>query len=148
MPYYAVIDTNVLVSALLKFQSVPWQVAKEALHGKLIPLLCNEIIMEYREVLARPKFKFDPLAVRIFLDGIIARGVFVDAIPPEESIPDPKDIVFYAVVIEGCRRHDDTYLVTGNIKHYKILCRYSKGNARYPAPIISQNATIHPPRRC
>ena len=28
MQYYAVIDTNVLVSAMLKFQSVPGQIAK------------------------------------------------------------------------------------------------------------------------
>ena len=30
MKYYAVLDTNVLVSALLKNGSVPWQVAEEA----------------------------------------------------------------------------------------------------------------------
>ena len=44
MQYYAVIDTNVLVSAMLKFQSVPGQIVNEALLGKLTPLLCNEII--------------------------------------------------------------------------------------------------------
>ena len=58
MRYYAVIDTNVLVSAMLKFQSVPGKIANEALLGDLIPLLSDEIIAEYREVLARPKFKF------------------------------------------------------------------------------------------
>jgi predicted nucleic acid-binding protein len=39
MTYYAVLDTNVLVSALLKNGSVPWQVAEEALHGDIIPVL-------------------------------------------------------------------------------------------------------------
>lgn len=126
MHYYAVIDTNVLVSAMLKFQSVPGQVANEALLGNLIPLLCDEIVAEYREVLARPKFKFDPKAVDIFIEGIISRGIFVDAVPVEEIIPDPKDIVFYEVVMEGRREYDDAYLVTGNIKHASYKCNFKE----------------------
>lgn len=120
MHYYAVIDTNVLVSAMLKFQSVPGQVANEALLGDLTPLLCDEIVAEYREVLARPKFKFDQRAVETLIDGIIDRGIFVDAVQVEEVIPDPKDVVFYEVVMEGRKEHDDAYLVTGNIKHFPI----------------------------
>lgn len=118
MRYYAVIDTNVLVSAMLKFQSVPGKIANEALLGDLIPLLSEEIIAEYREVLARPKFKFEQKNVEILIDGIVDRGIFVDAVPVEEMIPDPKDIVFYEVVMEGRKEHDDTYLVTGNTKHF------------------------------
>lgn len=118
MHYYAVIDTNVLVSAMLKSQSVPWEIMKEALLGDLMPLLCNEIVSEYREVLARPKFKFDQTAANAFVDGLIERGIFVDAVPVEEIMPDPKDIVFYEVVMEGRREYDDAYLITGNIKHF------------------------------
>lgn len=59
MTYYAVLDTNVLVSALLKNGSVPWQVAEEALHGDIIPVLNDEILTEYEDVLNRPKFKFE-----------------------------------------------------------------------------------------
>ena len=70
--------------------------------------------------MARPKFKFDPKVVDVFIDGIINRGIFVDAIPVEEIIPDPKDIVFYEVVMEGRREHGDAYLVTGNIKHFPV----------------------------
>ena len=120
MRYYAVIDTNVLVSAMLKVQSVPGQVASAALLGDLIPLLCDEIVAEYREVLARPKFKFNQIAVETFIAGIIKRGIFVDAVPVEEIIPDFKDVIFYEVVMEGRKEHDNTYLVTGNIKHFPI----------------------------
>ncbi|MCI5596315.1 MAG: PIN domain-containing protein [Lachnospiraceae bacterium] len=70
MRYYAVIGTNVLVSAMFKFQSVPEQIANEALLGDLIPLFSDEIIAEYRDVLARPKFKFDQNTVEILIDGI------------------------------------------------------------------------------
>ena len=120
MQYYAVIDTNVLVSAMLKFQSIPGQIVSKALLGNLIPLLCDEIVAEYREVLARPKFKFDQRAVNTFIDGIIDRGTFVDAVPIEEIIPDPKDIVFYEVVMEGRKEYDEAYLVTGNMKHFPV----------------------------
>ena len=118
MRYYAVIDTNVLVSAMLKIQSIPGQIANEALLGDLIPLLSDEMIAEYREVLARPKFKFNQNTVEILIDGIVDRGIFVDAVSVEEIIPDPKDIVFYEVVMEGRKEHDEAYLVTGNIKHF------------------------------
>ena len=118
MQYYAVIDTNVLVSAMLKFQSVPGQIVNEALLGKLTPLLCNEIIAEYREVLARPKFKFNQNITEIFIDGIIDRGIFVDVTPLDEALPDPKDVIFYEVIIENLKNHDNSYLVTGNIKHF------------------------------
>lgn len=96
------------------------QIANEALLGDLIPLLCDEIVAEYREVLARPKFKFDQKAVETFIDGIIDRGIFVDAVQVEEIIPDPKDVVFYEVVMGGQKEHDDAYLVTVNIKHFPI----------------------------
>lgn len=36
----------------VKIQSIPGQIANEALLGDLIPLLSDEIIAEYREVLA------------------------------------------------------------------------------------------------
>lgn len=56
--------------------------------------------------------------MEILIDGIVDRGIFVDAVPVEKIIPDPKDIVFYEVVMEGRKEHDDTYLVIGNIKHF------------------------------
>ncbi|AVM69520.1 putative toxin-antitoxin system toxin component, PIN family [Lachnospiraceae bacterium oral taxon 500] len=55
---YAVIDTNVLVSALLRWDSLPGAVMEQALMGGIIPVLSDEIIEEYREVLARKKFCF------------------------------------------------------------------------------------------
>ena len=117
MTYYAVIDTNVLVSAMLKADSIPGAVVKEVLAGRIIPLISDEIIMEYRDVLHRSKFRFDPRAVKVMLDGLIARALPVDAGPIEDILPDPKDIVFYEVVMEQ-RKTDDAYLVTGNLKHF------------------------------
>ncbi|MBQ1170970.1 MAG: hypothetical protein IIX48_00020 [Lachnospiraceae bacterium] len=65
-------------SAMLIFQSVPAQIANEVLLGDLIPLLSDEIIAEYWEDLARPKFQFDQNTVEILIDGIVDRGIYVD----------------------------------------------------------------------
>lgn len=51
MHYYAVIDTNVLVSAMLKAQSVPGQVANEALLGELIPFPVKSFVVTPKEML-------------------------------------------------------------------------------------------------
>ena len=59
MRYYVVLDTNVLVSALLKVGTAPFLVTSEALTGDIIPVLNEEIISEYEEVLNRSKFHFD-----------------------------------------------------------------------------------------
>lgn len=64
-------------------------------------MLCDEIIAEYREVLARKKFKFNQEAVGILITGLIARGIFIDALPAEGKISDPKDVVFFEIAMEG-----------------------------------------------
>ena len=119
MKYYAVLDTNVLVSAMLKNGSVPGQVAAEALNGDIIPVLNDEIIVEYEDVLNRPKFRFDKKAVKVLLDELKKRAVYSDYGLIEDEIPDPKDVVFYAVLMEK-RKEDDAYLVTGNLKHFPV----------------------------
>ncbi|MDO4340396.1 MAG: PIN domain-containing protein [Eubacteriales bacterium] len=119
MKYYAVIDTNVLVSALLRWESPPGTVAAESLTGRITPLLNTEILAEYRDVLNRPKFHFPKGAIDVLLNGIIKRGIFIDAEPIEEELPDPKDIVFYQVVMNA-RKTESAYLVTGNIRHFPV----------------------------
>ena len=46
MKFYAVLDTNVVVSALLKEGSAPSQVLNEALNGCIIPVLNSDILNE------------------------------------------------------------------------------------------------------
>lgn len=119
MKYFVALDTNVVVSALFNRASVPGAVLEEALAGQVIPLLHDDILEEYNDVLHRPKFKFDGREVEIALAGLIKRGVFVDAAPIEDYLPDPDDAIFYQVVMEA-RKAEDAYLVTGNLKHFPI----------------------------
>lgn len=119
MKYYAVLDTNVLVSALLKNGSVPWRVVEEALHGDIIPILHDDILTEYEDVLNRPKFKFEKRAITVLLNEMKKRGVYAEAGLIEDIVPDPTDVVFYAVLMEK-RKEEEAYLVTGNLKHYPV----------------------------
>ena len=46
-------------------------------------------------------------------------GVYVDAQELDIDLPDPKDRIFYEVVMEE-RKAEDAYLVTGNIRHFPL----------------------------
>ena len=115
---YAVIDTNVLVSALLsgKDDAATVQVVGKLLSGEIIPLYSNEITGEYREVLARKKFGFSKDMVEFLVTAVEKFGIQVDPSPSGAVLPDMKDLPFYEVVLE--KRDDGAYLVTGNIKHF------------------------------
>ncbi|MBP3294085.1 MAG: putative toxin-antitoxin system toxin component, PIN family [Clostridia bacterium] len=117
MVYYAVIDTNVLISAMLKWNSVPGNVLEFTFSGTIIPVLNEHIVREYREVLSRPKFKFPKDIIDTIVSEIERLGIYIDAPELEVELPDPKDRVFYEVVMEE-RNTEDAYLVTGNLKHF------------------------------
>lgn len=118
MKYYAVIDTNVLVSAQLKPLSIPGQILKEALVGNIIPLLHKDIVSEYDNVLRRKKFSFSTNAVDMLIEQLSKRGIFIDAANITDFVSDPKDTIFYQVVMEGHEKFDNAYLVTGNISDF------------------------------
>ena len=117
MSFYAVIDTNVLVSAFLKSTSVPHIVVDYVFAGDIVPLYNEEILAEYKDVLNRPKFHFPKEAVELTVNKIKEIGIHFDSIAVNENLPDPKDVVFYAVTMNA-RNEKDAYLVTGNIKHF------------------------------
>ena len=106
MKYYAVIDTNVLVSAMLKWKSIPGKILELTFNGLIVPLVNDEILKEYREVLSRPKFKLTREIVDNLINGIMENSVFVNEQSLDEYLPDPKDRVFYEVVMEERKNED------------------------------------------
>ncbi len=115
---YAVIDTNVLVSALLssKDDTATVQVLGKVITGEIIPVYSNVITKEYREVLSRKKFGFSGDLIEYLMSAVEKYGILVDPSPSGITLPDMKDVPFYEVVLE--KRDDNAYLVTGNIKHF------------------------------
>jgi putative PIN family toxin of toxin-antitoxin system len=119
LKYYAVIDTNVLVSALLKWDSVPGNVLQFTITGVVTPVLNEDILREYREVLLRKKFHFPESVVDAILDNLAAQAFFINEEKLDVNLADPKDVVFYEVVMEE-RKNQDAFLVTGNLKHFPV----------------------------
>ena len=115
---FAVIDTNVIVSALLSRnnkESNTSRVFEAILDGRITPLYNEEILGEYKEVLGRSKFPFYKEDVEMVEILMVAVGLKLGRTTSFEGIfPDPKDVVFYEVTLSK----DDAYLVTGNIKHF------------------------------
>ena len=119
MSVFAVIDTNVLVSAQLNSDSVPGKVLQHALVGDIVPIMNDGIIAEYEEVLRRRKFQFKESSIRTLIHEILQRGIIIDQAEIEEILPDPKDVIFYAVTMEA-RKTAETFLVTANIRHFPV----------------------------
>ena len=114
----AVLDTNVIVSALLssKADAATVQVIQKLFSDSFCPVISKEIMAEYTEVLHRAKFHFSPAIVEDLLFAIEEKAEYVIPASTGAILPDMKDLPFYEVVME--KRADDAYLVTGNQKHF------------------------------
>lgn len=119
MKYYAVIDTNVLVSAMLKWNSVPGHIIELVFDGLIVPVFSREIIEEYKEVLSRSKFHLSNVIVEDIIGSLTDSGIFVDGETQNMEFIDEKDRMFFEVVMEE-RKEEDAYLVTGNIRHFPV----------------------------
>jgi putative PIN family toxin of toxin-antitoxin system len=117
----AVIDTNVLVSALLsdKDGAATVQVVENVLIGRVTPVYSTDIIKEYREVLTRKKFACSIDLVEYLLAAIEKFGILISPASSGIVLPDMKDLPFYEVALEKSRA--DAFLVTGNIKHFPAV---------------------------
>ena len=108
-----VLDTNILVSALLSPFGPPARVLDLALGGDIRLAFDDRLMAEYREVLARPKFGFAPEDVATVLAYLEANGERVTARPLPDALPDADDLPFLEVAAQA-----EAVLVTGNTAHY------------------------------
>ena len=119
MKYYAVIDTNVIVSSMLKHDSIPGEILDLVISIIIVPLLNKEIIEEYEDVLKRNKFGFDNDEVDNLIAFLKTNSIFLEREQTLEEFIDEGDIVFYEIVMSA-RHIVDAFLIIGNIKHYPI----------------------------
>lgn len=118
---YAVIDTNVLVSALITHnsESATAKVVRGLLQQDFVPMYDDDIIAEYAEVLHRAKFHIRQDVADALIAHIVEFGIKASRVDYQGAMPDEDDRVFYEVSLS----HDDSFLVTGNLKHYPITPR-------------------------
>lgn len=115
-----VLDTNVLVAGLLSPFGPCGDIMRMVSAGNITLCVDARVLSEYREVLKRPKFHFDPDKVAPLLDYIERGSWLVSSVPLPASLPDPDDEPFLEIAISG----DADYLVTGNAGHFPSeLCQ-------------------------
>lgn len=112
-----VLDTNVLVSALLSPHGPPARILDWTLAGEFLLLVDDRILDEYRRVLQRSKFGFDPRDVRTLLAVLTSLAEHVTAAPLDLELPDPDDLPLLEIAVSA----KADALVTGNARHFRPL---------------------------
>jgi len=109
-----VLDTNVLVSGLLTPFGPGGEIVRIVSVRDLIIQYDSRILLEYQEVLYRPKFKFNREHIDTLLDFLKKNGQLVSTSPLKRPLPDPDDEPFLEAAIAGKVK----CLITGNKSHY------------------------------
>ena len=109
-----VLDTNVLVSALLESRSKPARILHLVIQGDIEIIINEYILAEYLEVLKRPKFDLDIDRVQTLIDFIRSKGIKAAAIPASFHLPDSSDEPF----LEAALAAEADALITGNKRHF------------------------------
>jgi putative PIN family toxin of toxin-antitoxin system len=111
-----VIDTNVVISALLKPESNPALIISLILRGSCTLCLTEKIFLEYEKVSGRGKFKkLDKASVREFLSTLRKRASWVvPKVTVDGVTKDPDDNAFLECALES----KADFLITGNIHHF------------------------------
>ena len=109
-----VLDTNVLLSALLTPNRKASTILDKILNGAIEIYYNANIIDEYKEVLSRKKFGISKFKISVLISFIRMKGIYVfEYTKSNKSFEDVSDKIFYDIAISK-----DSILVTGNLKHY------------------------------
>jgi len=114
-----IIDTNVIVSALIS-KGIPSKIISELVLEQKVKLhISTEIFSEYVEVLLRPKFKHLP-GFRKHADIVISRieelGIYTEVTQTLDIIKDESDNRFLELAL-ACKAD---FLITGNTNDFLI----------------------------
>jgi putative PIN family toxin of toxin-antitoxin system len=109
-----VLDTNVLVSGILKPYSKAATILRLVTDGTIQLAFDLRLLSEYRDVLNRSKFNFAKENVEGFLEQTEQEGLLVSVKPLKFHLPDPDDEPFLEVALSG----EVKAIVTGNKRHF------------------------------
>ena len=114
----AILDTNVVVSAGIQPLGYSARIVDSALDGQLKLVTCPTIVVEYREVLHRPRLAKHGFPPEWF-DFLVDQSLQLSDPPPWPLHgPDPDDLIFLALAqVYGA------VLVTGNLADYPDAIR-------------------------
>ena len=112
-PLRVVLDTNIVVSALLSKMGNPAKIYRMFLTGMIALVYSDDIIDEYKDVLYRPHLHIPADDSDRILEAIQYYGERIDPVASTIQMVDEDDRIFYDTAkVAGA------YLVTGNTRHY------------------------------
>jgi putative PIN family toxin of toxin-antitoxin system len=117
-----VVDTNVLVSALLTSGGLPEAVVNLGISGEVRWFASESVLAEYERVLKRPRLAIDSGKVMDAISRIRAVVSVVSPIARVAAASDPGDNQF----LECAEAAQATYLVTGNVRHFPEIWKQTR----------------------
>ena len=114
MVYRVVIDTNVIVSALLQPLGPPARIFSWAIRGEIQLCISEAVYAEYEEVIRRPRLRRVEAVITGSLHSIRAASLVFRPAEPVRACTDSDDNIF----LECAQAAEAAYLVTGNLKHF------------------------------
>jgi hypothetical protein len=110
-----VLDTNILISALLKPKSKARGIYRLVLRGEIELYTSVDLISELSRVLEYPKFKFEKLEKEVFLKNLARVAVILANSKLKVNVikEDPSDNKFLECAVEA----KADYLISGDNEH-------------------------------
>lgn len=122
---FAIIDTNVLISAAISRSGFPQDIVDYIGDGNIVPIFDKRILTEYYNVFNYDKFKnanmemplFDNSDVYDILFDVVNNGILCNDVKSVKNFfIDKNDIPFFEVKVSS--EELNSYLITGNLKHF------------------------------
>lgn len=111
-----VLDTNIIVSALLQPLGPPAQVFLLALGETVQMCVTGSVFAEYEEVIRRPRLGRTEETILSALEAIRTKAFWVKPSDPVRACSDPDDDIF----LECAQASGASYLVTGNVRDFPL----------------------------
>ena len=114
-----VLDTNILIGALITKDTPPDRLYQAWLRGEIEPVTSAAQLAEMADVLARPRIRrlVDADEATAIVENIATRALVLDAEPEMDLSPDPTDNPILAAAIAG----KADLVVSGDKKHVLSL---------------------------
>ncbi len=115
--HLAVADTNILVSALLSPHGNEARVVDLFRQQLLVPAISTDVLAEYRSVLGRAKFGFNPVNIRYVLSPFLNFGLEIE--PQQRLFVSPHESDNR--LLECAEAAKARYLITGDLRHFPAV---------------------------
>lgn len=117
-----VLDTNVIVSAYLNDDGLPFAILKLSLARVVRMCVSSDVLAEYAELLARKSYPMDRRRARLLLQKIKSSAEVVRPVRGLDVTSDPDDNIF----LECAEAAKADYVITGNMAHFPTRWKYTQ----------------------